>query len=295
MNKLLTFLVLGTILISCNDGDIIITTFDFESTDLQFCSGNDTYLFFKINEGKTETLSLYFENTETLFITSDTLTIALNGSSSYVNYRIFDEEVTASYFCNEVPPTTPKVIEESFGNSGTAIITSVAIYDDADGISEEKESSLDTDGDGLLDYFDFDDDGDNVPTFLELDTENLDGDNDPFTNPKDSDFDGIADYLDEDDDGDGVLTRYEDVNQNLDPTDDISDIAVGPNYLNPNISKSIVNDAFREHPFNFTTSINVKIEDLVLTNSNEQVIYESLFLGGISELVSGTLVITPSF
>ncbi len=281
--------------LGCNDGDVIVTTFNFDSTDLQFCTGNNTYLFFKLNEGETESLSLLFQGDSDIFITSDTTSITLDGTSNYVNYRIFNSEITSSYFCNEVPPTSPQVTSEYLGNSGTGELITIASYDDLDGIDAGDEGLLDTDEDGILNYFDFDDDGDNVPTLLELDTENADGDNNPLTNPKDTDGDLIPDYLDEDDDGDGVLTRYEDADMNLDPSDDIDDPSIGPNFLNPNISKSFVIDTYREHTFDFSTTVLLKVYNLVLTSGNEQITYETLDFGGIQAIQSGTLLTTPSF
>ena len=295
MKRLLVFFLLSILFIGCNDGDVIVTSFNFEDTDLQFCTGSDSYLFFKINEGDTESLSLLFQDNSDIFFTSDTTSITLDGISSYVNYRIFDGEVSSSYFCNEVPPTTPQVISEYLGNSGIAQVLTIASYDDLDGIDSDDEGLLDTDEDGILNYFDFDDDGDNVPTLLELDTENADGDNNPLTNPKDTDGDSIPDYLDDDDDGDGVLTRYEDADMNLDPTDDIDDVTIGPNFLNPNVSKSFVVDLYREHSFDFSTDVSLKVYNLVLTNGNEQITYETLDFGIIENLQSGTLLTTPNF
>ena len=215
MLKNIGFFFLCLFLISCNDGDIIVTTFDFESEELQFCNGDQSFLFYKLNSASTESLSFLFTGTSEDFISSDTIIVTLDGNSNFINYRVFNGEIPSSYFCNEVPPTTPQVISEYTGNSGIVELITVAVYDDLDGVDTEDEETLDTDGDGILNYFDFDDDGDNVPTLLELDTANADGDNNPLTNPKDTDGDGIPDYLDDDDDGDLVLTRYEDTNLSL--------------------------------------------------------------------------------
>ena len=103
---------------------------------------------------------------------------------------------------------------------------------DPDGNGDFSDS-LDTDGDGLFDYIDSDDDNDNVPTINEID--NSDGDDDPNTNPMDTDGNGTPDYLDDDDDGDMVLTRFEDENTNDNPRDDTANNAEGvlvPHYLN---------------------------------------------------------------
>jgi len=295
MKRLLVFFLLSILFFGCNDGDVIVTSFSFEDTDLQFCTGSDSHLFFKINNADTESISLLFQGDSDIFFTSDTTRVTLDGTSNYINFRIYNGQVSSSYFCNEVPPTTPQVIEEYLGNSGVAELVTIASYDDLDGIDSDDEGLLDTDEDGILNYFDFDDDGDNVPTLLELDTENADGDNNPLTNPKDTDGDLIPDYLDDDDDGDGVLTRYEDADLNLDPTNDIDDITVGPNFLNPKVSNSYIIDAYREHSFDFSTNIVLKIYNLVLTNGNEQITYETLILGSIEGIQDGTLLTTPNF
>jgi outer membrane protein OmpA-like peptidoglycan-associated protein len=79
---------------------------------------------------------------------------------------------------------------------------------DGDGILDDVECPVsgecpDTDGDGVPDYLDDDDDGDGIPTI----DEDLDGDGDPTND--DSDGDGKPDYLDDDDDGDGIPTQTE--------------------------------------------------------------------------------------
>ncbi len=74
----------------------------------------------------------------------------------------------------------------------------------------------DTDGDGIPNFLDNDDDGDMVLTSFEyvFTTKNS------TVNLLDSDNDGIPNYLDNDDDGDGILTINEDYNGNHNPADD---------------------------------------------------------------------------
>ncbi len=60
----------------------------------------------------------------------------------------------------------------------------------------------DADNDGISDIVDIDDDNDGIPDSEE--DANLDGDNDPMTNPTDTDGDGIPDHLDLDSDNDGI-------------------------------------------------------------------------------------------
>jgi hypothetical protein len=77
----------------------------------------------------------------------------------------------------------------------------------------------DTDGDGIPDFIDNDDDGDLVLTNAEY----VFSANIKSQNPNallDTDSDGIPNYRDNDDDGDGVLTINEDYNGNNNPSDD---------------------------------------------------------------------------
>ncbi len=73
---------------------------------------------------------------------------------------------------------------------------------------------MDTDGDGIIDALDTDDDGDGLLTTYE----DYDGSGDP--NNDDTDGDGIPDYIDTDDDGDMLLTTDEDLDGDGDPTND---------------------------------------------------------------------------
>ncbi|WP_298951621.1 gliding motility-associated C-terminal domain-containing protein [uncultured Nonlabens sp.] len=89
---------------------------------------------------------------------------------------------------------------------------------DMDNVPNRVELALgDTDGDGIPNFLDRDDDNDGVSTI----NENYDGDNDP-TN-QDSDNDGIPDYLDTDDDGDGIATVDEGSNPDGDTDPDTGD------------------------------------------------------------------------
>lgn len=295
MRKSLFGLLLLVFFVACDDGDIIVNSFDFEGTALLGCGDAEDYLFYKINVNSTESLSLKLAQGDDIFLQEDTLNIVLNESSNFLNYRIFDSEVTSDYFCDNVPPTTPNVNIEYIANNGTGILVVSTARDDNDGLSADLEGLVnDTDGDGLLDYFDFDDDGDNVPTLLELDTEDADGDNNPLTNPKDTDGDGIADHLDPDDDGDGVLTRYES-SGDLDPTNDITDTTVGPDYLNAAVAIETIIDAYRSHTYEFVSDAALTLHDLVLISGEQQIIKEFFDMGTITDILNGSITLTPDF
>lgn len=294
MKRIALFLLLMISMNACQDGDIITSSFDFEDTQLQFCGGPGGYLFFKLNQAQTESISVRLGNSEQLFLESDTLEIALNGNSNYANFRVFDGTVSSDYFCNEVPPTSPEVTSEYIANSGIARLITETTYDDNDGLVTE-ELGLDSDNDGIPNAYDFDDDGDNVPTFLELDNEDLDGDGNPLTNPKDTDMDGIPDYLDEDDDGDGILTRYEDIDGDLNPTNNITEPTIGPDYLNPAITASMEINSYREHSFDFSSNVLVILKNLALENGEETITKETLSMGEYVNILNGTLIVTPDF
>ena len=80
---------------------------------------------------------------------------------------------------------------------------------DEDGIPDFLDDTfdIDTDGDGVSDSVDLDDDNDGILDFDE--DPNLDGDDDPLTNPLDTDNDGIPNHLDIDADNDGLPDNVE--------------------------------------------------------------------------------------
>lgn len=294
MKKIISILTLCTILTACNDGDIILTSFDFGDSTLNFCGDPGDYVFFKINDQAAESIALQLGNNDELFLESSTLTVILDGGSNKVNYRTYTEAPTTSYFCDNIPPTTPEVVIDYLGSSGIATLITTTVLDDNDQIPFEdsedplKEGYGDFDLDLIPNYYDFDDDGDNVPTAAEIGP-------DP-ENPLDTDGDGDFDYLDEDDDNDGVPTRNEVSNEDdLNPTDNITDPEVGPDYLNPAVANEIIVETYREHSYNLASDVVVRLDNLVLTSENEQITKESLSLGEILDIINTTILITPDF
>ncbi len=292
--RILFFITLfSTLLISCNDGDIIVTDFNFEASNLNNCGGPGAYIFYNINSSSAaESISLILGTSEILFLETGVEEYVLDGTTNIVNYRKYDEDIDDDYFCSIIPPTTPNVTIEYLGVSGTAILTTTATRDDEDGLDEDATSNLDSDSDGLLDFYDYDDDGDNVPTENELGPDFLEG---IAENPLDTDNDGIYDYLDIDDDGDSILTRYEDTNGDLDPTNDFTDPSVGPDYLNPNVSDSNIIDQYRIHSFRLVSDISVEIDNLVLVNGSEEITKETQVIGNKSGVIDSSISVTPEF
>jgi hypothetical protein len=293
MRKLVLLILIPLLFQSCNDGDIIVTNFDFEDAQLQQCGDTSNVVFFKINPQVNESISLLIPTSQELFKETGTQTFNLSSTGSIVNYRGFDDSVTSSYFCNPVPATSPGVVLEYIGTSGIANLISETTLDDFDGIDFVSSDDLsqegfgDFDGDGLPNYHDFDDDGDNVLTSQEIGEDPL--------NPRDTDLDGMPDYLDPDDDNDGVLTINEDIDQNLNPADDIATPGGLPNYLDPDITTSVVIEAYKEHLYNRTSDGTIIIDNLVLVSTQEQIIIQTYTLGVIEQIRNETIMLTPEF
>ena len=293
MRKLVLLILIPLLFQGCNDGDIIVTNFDFEDAQLQQCGDTSNVVFFKINPQVNESISLLIPTSQELFIETGTQTFNLSSTGSIVNYRGFDDSVTSSYFCNPVPATSPGVVLEYIGTSGIASLISETTLDDFDGIDFVNSDDLsqegfgDFDGDGIPNYHDFDDDGDNVLTSQEIGEDPL--------NPRDTDLDGMPDYLDPDDDNDGVLTINEDIDQNLNPADDIATPGGLPNYLDPDITTSVVIEAYKEHLYNRTSDGTIIIDNLVLVSTQEQIIIQTYTLGVIEQIRNETIILTPEF
>ncbi|MBW2961354.1 hypothetical protein [Mesonia aestuariivivens] len=250
MIKHIFFLLVITLFItSCDDGDVIVTNFDYDNeTQLSYCAGaldtinltNDIQIY-NINNDSQEGIVLNFNrsgftgtfnsvlNDNLAAIKLDTtITINLSNTNKIV-YRKFNSEIPSDYYCQNIPPSSPGVSQEYVSVNGGSItfFTQVTKQDDNDGVptlanapegyngpyetTDPEDDNFDTDGDGIPNFLDVDDDNDNVPTSIEI-SDNIEGYRDPETGLPDTDQDGILNYLDGDDDGDGILTRNEDLN-----------------------------------------------------------------------------------
>lgn len=118
----------------------------------------------------------------------------------------------------------------------------------------------DTDGDGIPNFLDNDDDGDMVLTSFEYvfaSGRNSDAANSAL----DTDNDGIPNYLDNDDDGDGVLTINEDYNRNNNPADDDTNNNGLPDFLEREVALGVdghnLNNLISLYPNPVSNSLNI--------------------------------------
>lgn len=116
-------ILLLCISLACNDGDLQIETIDFDSVAIQFCEAPPTTsstVFFKINTDEALIVELQpgiLQNE-----VSDTPISSEVPGESMITYRIFSDDVSTNYFCDDVPPTTPTVIEEIISIGGQVIV-----------------------------------------------------------------------------------------------------------------------------------------------------------------------------
>lgn len=262
---------------SCNDGDIITVELDFDNT-FEICDGGDDLVLYKIKEDPSESLSLklsgvslddIFEIDET-GVFEETYNIS---STNPFNYRTYNESsLPSDLFCSVIPSSAVTITQDIESTSGSAYLKTVLEEDDDDGIPAYLEdrngngdlTDDDTDGDGLPDYIDADDDGDNVLTKNEA--PDPDGD-ELIDDAQDTDGDGTPDYLDPDDDGDGIDTRDEENDsQDQNPANDITESEFGADYLNENVANELTPaaTAYREHTIAQKYTITLSVSDIDL-------------------------------
>ncbi len=193
---------------SCDDGNIDVNEFDFDTIEMKVQDCNTQTVLSKINGNEALILQLS-TNKDTLILKKGVVGFELikNGSHTII-YRLFDNTPTTAYFCQAIPPSTPKVVSEWLGSGKLTATTVLEKEDDNDGIVEpsdlaETDENFDTDGDTIPNYIDLDDDGDGILTSVEGETEDTDGD-------------GKPNYLDDDDDGDGTKTINESQTEDAD-------------------------------------------------------------------------------
>jgi hypothetical protein len=122
MKKLIYIVLLCLGFQSCDDGEVIFTNFDFDNVNLQYCGDVGDFVFFKIKTQSFETLALQLRTLDSILHVPDTNTYVLGDGTHSLTYRIFNEQITANYFCNAIPSTTPKVTSEYISTGGNAIV-----------------------------------------------------------------------------------------------------------------------------------------------------------------------------
>jgi len=127
MQKLLTFLLI-LVTLSCDDGNFDIASFEFEEI-VNRC-GSYTLYRYSTNSHK-EVLMVTLTEDQIRNDTLPVLPVSVTIKGIYtVTDRVFNTEVTDSYFCSVVPPTEPKVNKDWRGEGGTIFVKNEPVYDD---------------------------------------------------------------------------------------------------------------------------------------------------------------------
>ncbi|MCH8533530.1 MAG: hypothetical protein LAT51_00545 [Flavobacteriaceae bacterium] len=323
MKKYFFIASLVFLFISCNDGDEIVSNFDFDQeTSLNLCSSGSENVLHFINSETNEAISFRFQRAGfdgkfSGLCPPEPIEIDINSSNEIVYRRLSGSINSAAYFCQQVPPSQPRVVEEFRSTSGgkATLFFGIQSQDDNDGVPAQLEDlngngnlfDDDSDGDGIPNFLDTDDDNDNVPTAVEIIDEFGNSPNNPDNafDFVDFDGDGIPNYLDEDDDGDGVISRYEDLNAFDELDDDGNPIlnpqtAVNeqgvPHYLNPEISEELVIDLYRPNVITRTFRVQVVIENVSLQRADgEQTITFGVLQLGNYQVTSNNEVLEMTF
>lgn len=125
MRKWLGIPLLFTFL-ACNDGDLEISVIDFDSASVQYCDtqlSTSTTFMFKLNSEEALILELQSGLLKNEVTTED-ISSNIPGKSE-VTYRTFDGSVSSDYFCSNIPPANPKVIEDILAENGQVIISTL--------------------------------------------------------------------------------------------------------------------------------------------------------------------------
>ncbi|RDY61026.1 hypothetical protein [Flagellimonas nanhaiensis] len=114
---------------SCSDGDLQIETIDFDSATIQNCTdpvAESSNVLFKISEDEALIMELQNGALNNGVVGETVTTESTVPSQTKLTYRIFSENVTSSYFCDDIPPVTPTVTDEIEAGDGMVIIETVA-------------------------------------------------------------------------------------------------------------------------------------------------------------------------
>ena len=127
----LLFLLLSQ---SCSDGNLDIASFEFEET-VNVCG---SYTMYRLStNGQKEALIVTLTAQQIRQDEETVIPVQVSATGLYtVTDRVFDDQVTSSYFCATVPPVEPTVLRNWEGVSGFILVENRPVYEE-DGITIE--------------------------------------------------------------------------------------------------------------------------------------------------------------
>ena len=133
MKKIILFVALF-VGFSCNDGNLDISSFEFED-EVNIC-GTTQYTLYRLStDEQREALIVTLTDLQIRKDEDIVAPVSVTETGTYtVTYRLFNEKVTDAYFCAAVPPVTPEVVKDWRGTSGTIVVENQPVYD-TDGVT----------------------------------------------------------------------------------------------------------------------------------------------------------------
>ncbi|MDC6384526.1 hypothetical protein D2V93_06035 [Flagellimonas taeanensis] len=128
MRKLFLSMLCAGMFFSCSDGDLQIETIDFDSVSLQYCTAPSTTtknILFKINENEALILELQSGVLNRGVIGDTIVTESTVPGQSQITYRIFSDDVSKNYFCDDIPAADPVVADEVEAEDGLVFIETI--------------------------------------------------------------------------------------------------------------------------------------------------------------------------
>jgi hypothetical protein len=139
IRKLFLAVLLLSLFISCSDGDITIQSISFNEIGIESCTQTTaTTLLFKIND--TESLALQLpEGLLKNSVSEQTIQTSIPNQTT-LNYRIFSEGISASYYCSVLPEIGVNVVKDANATAGTVFINT-SLSEDGNNFKHEIQLS----------------------------------------------------------------------------------------------------------------------------------------------------------
>ena len=132
MKKIIVLLASVFMLQACDDGDITLESFNFDTVTVQNCTTNN--LVYKINRNELLLISVPETNFPNEVTVVGSPRIVNVNAENRIVYRLYSDNVTSTTICSVLPPASPVVQKEWNATGGTIEIITNAIYA-ADGIT----------------------------------------------------------------------------------------------------------------------------------------------------------------
>jgi len=126
MKKLIVLVASIFMLQACDDGDITLESFNFDTVNVQKCPDNN--LIFKINGDEMLLINIPESSFPTEETPDGSPTILEVSSVNQIIYRIYSGNINSSSICSTIPPATPVVQNEWNATGGTIEIITNALY-----------------------------------------------------------------------------------------------------------------------------------------------------------------------